>query len=850
MGIKALLSKLFEKIAEPASVVEVEALRERFKQRYLHFTLLLIANNKALDSMAELEMALQGNECLDMGFIRSRTTRISTNVFQIIRHLERIAPGKYDNLLPRFHEIKDRLNNTLSPIVAPTDAPLVVPLALAGMEDAHLVGRKMASIGEVGQYAGITIPRGFAVTTEGYHRFMAEGGLKEEIGRIIQTSNAHRTGELLALSRRIESCVLNATLPTELARAIQSSVDELTGVRDDVEMAFRSSAIGEDEPCLSFAGMYCSCLHITRKNALETYKRVVAGTYSPQAINYRWNMGIRDIDVSMSVGVMPMVDAIKGGVAYTRNPLKRNEDTVIIEAAPGLPVTVVNGDGTDRVAISRKAPYYVVRREGEEQASEGVLSDREAAHIASLILRIEDHLRVPQDIEWAMDAEGTVIILQARPLAGREAQDDVEMPPSEPPPVASSIVAGGVAVCAGTASGSVFIATNEADMIDCPDNDAVLVLTHPLPAYATVIHRVRAVVSERGGIAGHLASVCRQFDVPSLFSIKGAASMFRNGQVVTVDADRQQILEGHVARVAGRPRPEVVFQGTRVFQALEAVAAQIIPLNLLDPDATDFRVSSCRTYHDITRFCHEKVVREMFEFGVSEPFPGHASKQLLLDHPMQFWLIDLDDGFELANPDSQYVCLDEIRSIPMLALWRGMTAVPWKGPPPVNTKGFMEVLFGSTSDPSLVPSMPSGYAVRNFFMVSRHFMSLQSRFGYHFSTVEAVVGNRALENYVSFNFKGGAAGLERRTRRAKMIEAVLIDKGFRVKRYGDGVRARVEGFDQAQMDSRIAMLGFLLMHTRQLDMAMSDEASVQKHKAIILDELRSLEARSQLSRNP
>jgi pyruvate,water dikinase len=95
---------------------------------------------------------------------------------------------------------------------------------------------------------------------------------------------------------------------------------------------------------------------------------------------------------------------------------------------------------------------------------------------------------------------------------------------------------------------------------------------------------------------------------------------------------------------------------------------------------------------------------------------------------------------------------------------------------------FMEILFGSTSDPSLVPSMPSGYFAKNYFMVSKHFMSLQSRFGYHYSTVETLVSSRAIENYASFNFKGGAAGLERRTRRAKMIAEILEEQGFRVKR--------------------------------------------------------------------
>jgi pyruvate,water dikinase len=142
----------------------------------------------------------------------------------------------------------------------------------------------------------------------------------------------------------------------------------------------------------------------------------------------------------------------------------------------------------------------------------------------------------------------------------------------------------------------------------------------------------------------------------------------------------------------------------------------------------------------------------------------------------------------------------------------------------------LAVLYEASANPELDPSMASSYNTRNYFMVARSFVSLQSRFGFHFSSVEALVSDRRSENYASFRFKGGAADAGRRTARVRLIGQLLEEQDFRIRLREDCLEARLDGRPAAEMEKRLMALGYLIIHTRQLDMIMNNpnEAAAQR----------------------
>lgn len=841
---------------------EVEALRLTFKSRFHSFKLLLAANNRILEGMADIERALQGNESFSMSFVQTHCTAISVNVFRMINDMENIAPGKYTALKDSFVAIQKRIDALLGAKKKISDRRLVIPLAALNSDMTDLVGGKMANLGDVKNKLHMNVPDGFAITAAAHEMFMQADGLQREIDRLFQVAGSDEDRNLDLVSSQIRQLIMAAEVPEPIYLAVVEAYSAMKAAKDgqEIRMAVRSSAFGEDAENTSFAGQYRSELNVSFSQFFYYYKQVMASKYSVQAIAYKINRGFRDEDIAMCVGCLAMVDAVAGGVIYTRNPLDSKDDAIYINSTWGLPKAVVDGnDLCDLFVVERDEALTIRTREVREKGFQVVclpdegctrtptdyvqgclpsLTDNQIQDLADHAIRIEQYYETAQDIEWAIDSQGKIFILQSRPLQQLEAVlpgPDLDLKRFE----SSLVLDGGINASPGVACGKVYRVAKKVDILQFPEG-AVLVVEQALPTWAPLVARAAAVVSEQGGFAGHLANVAREFGIPAIFGACGAMAKLHNGDAVTVAADLCRVYLGSIGPLLEWTRPEPkLMLGSPVFESLREVSKHIIPLHLLDPESREFLPQNCQTFHDITRFIHEKSVVEMFNFGKDHSFSERSSKQLHYRVPMNWWILNLDDGFS-HEIHGKYVKLEDIASIPMLAFWEGFAAIPWDGPPAMDGKGMTSIMFRSTMNTALVPGIKSKYADRNYFMVSKNYCTLSSRLGYHFSTMEAMVSERSSENYLGFKFKGGAADFERCLGRVHFIREILERYGFRATVNGDNLDARTEGHDMEYMLGRLKILGYLTLHTRQLDMIMGNSALVSYYMKKLTNDIDSL----------
>lgn len=816
----------------------------RVRRKYEYFKSLLVKNHRSLVLLTELEQLLYENKPFTLDQVLAQSEDLISLVYDLAEDLNALSGGRYPGLFSATERIGVTVLKDLARRKRLRKTELVLPLRSLSASLAAEVGGKAANLGEVQNRAGLPTPQGFAVSAYACQHFLRASGLDGEIARRMRGMEFKDTEQLMRVCEDIQARIMAAEAPEDIARGMARQMDELVRLfGPEVRVSVRSSATCEDSEA-SFAGQHATVLGVGPERLTEAWKEVVASTFSPRAVFYRRSRGYSDQDVVMAVLCVTMVDARSSGVVYTRDPSRPDSDDILISAAWGLGVSVVDGSGeTDFARIRRKDKALLERGVASKTrrlvlGGEGIVEEavpapeREAAcldeagllKLAAYGQRLEEHYGQPLDIEWAQDQAGRLFILQARPL-GREAEGESCPAPGETSEVLAGhevILRGGATACTGTAAGQAYILTGDHNLSAVPEG-AILVARQTTPAYVPVMGRIRALVTDVGSVTGHMASVAREFGLPALVGAEGATASIEHGEEITVDAGNRIVYRGLVPELIHDKPCVNMMKGSPVFKATQEALKHMAPLTLLDPKAENFTPEGCVSLHDIIRFAHEMSIREMFNLG--DEMAGDAGAvRLRAGLPLNILVVDLGGGLTPTAP-AKVVELEHIKSMPFQALLHGMTdpGVRWLGGVGVSFTGFATIMAESLlSDPNADGSMGGP----NYAVVSDRYLNFNSRLGYHFAVVDTYCGPVLSENYAVFSFKGGAADIARRSRRARLIAAILKRLGFSVEVRGDMVRGEMKKHSQDDMKQTLDMVGRLLGAIRLLDMLLSDDGQI------------------------
>jgi pyruvate,water dikinase len=784
----------------------------QLRNTYRAFRNVLREDGIALELLADLETHIYGHNPADHARIASLSLQLTAAVGAMAEHLRTMNPAAYPGLAEKHRHLAAAIGDTLVPAKIDTGPPYLLELGQAA-DYPELAGGKAANLSAAGR-AGIPIPKGFVVTANAFHRFVHDNHLQDEFTERFRLVHADDNQTIIRITGELQELILAAEIPGEIARQITRAVTTLGCAP---LLAVRSSALAEDGR-VSFAGQYASELDVPAAEVLAAYKRVIAGKYCPRAVTYRIRHGLSDTDTAMAVLVVPMFQPRASGVVYSRDPAtSATAEAIGVYAVAGLAEGLVDGSRIpEKYYLSRHRPITYLP--GNLTGHNGLLTEPELLQLGAWALLLEDHFGCPQDIEW-VQGETCMAVLQCRRLHQKK-----DPPPAmvQPADLDNILYSNLHCAAAGIACGPVFHAPNGKAFRDIPAGSVVVTPTLR-PALSQFLDRVVGVVAESGSRASHFASVARERGIPVLV---GEEVRLPAGQVVTVDAGSGRVFRGCVNGLlqTGKRRTNNDFP----IDKYADLAAHTVHLGLADPDGPTFTPEQCRSMHDLIRFCHEKCVGEMFNLvGRKGRGLGKAQK-LATDLPLVMYVLDLDGNPRTRTKET--IAVEALTSRPMRACWQGMSdpRIVWdKSQHHVDWEGFDQLSGGIFS---LDSQLLASYAV-----VSREYLHLNIRFGYHFSIVDALCGEPAGANYINFRFKGGGAAVARQHFRLAFIDRVLTSFGFQTTWRGEMLDASLARASAADTEQALRLLGMLLAATRMMDMRMgSRQQAIDEAEKFIL----------------
>jgi len=833
-----------------------------FSVLYKKFKGILERHNVILELIGDMGDKLGGDYIFDRQYILDSCEKLGDQVFKLISDLNLLCQGKNVALFTAFERILLRVREELAGRRVLSRADHILPLSELTHDLADEGGNKMASLGDIKNILGINTPDGFVITAGAYFEAMTRADLRKPVAESIRALCASDGEGLEEKSSALRQAVMDMPLPRELRQAIEYAAGQLAdgGARF---LAVRSSAWDEDSES-SFAGMYETVLGVAPADILPAYRRVLASLFCEEALRYRLHHELCAEEPAMAVGVMPMVDALVSGGLYTYAPLQEQDQAMVVSAAWGLGKPIVDGTAeTDTYLLRREPPHDLLssdiadkstrlvleagggtRTEAVPEAERGepCLSAAQLTLLAKTAMTLEHFFKRPLDVEWAITPEGELVVLQARPLSIRpRACALTEGPAGDAAEAVKGVpvlISGrGVTAMGGVSSGPVHIMAEGEDLASFPYG-AILVARHSSPRFAKVMPKCRGIITDVGSATGHMATIARELRVPTLVQTGSATRTLREGQEITLDADHQVVYEGVVEALCRFELVrEDVFEESWEYRTLKRVLKHISPLTLLDPKSDSFAPESCRTFHDIARYVHQRAVDKLTSLAEThQDIRERAPRRLVTKLPLGLTVIDVEGG--LAQTAGEDAGEADIRCRPLKALMEGLNiSGMWEtSPVAVDMGSFMSSVTRTLGAEASHPSRLG----RNLAVISREYLNLHLRLGYHFTVVDAFLGGSVNDNAIAFRFMGGVTDLTRRSRRASLVAAILEGFDFLVEVKGDMVTGRIKKHPTRIMLDKMFMLGCLIGYTRQLDAKLDSDAAVTRHLDIFLQRIAAL----------
>jgi phosphohistidine swiveling domain-containing protein len=443
----------------------------------------------------------------------------------------------------------------------------------ANLENAF-VGGKATNMKKLGQIQSLSIPPWFVISSSVFQQFLVENDLIRTICELdlLCQNPQENSADIQRLAHKIRMLIQEKPLSQELYVKIKEAYEKLSlsSLSRHPSFAVRSSGIMEDSAASSCAGLYDTQLNEREIDPIiAAMKSVWASSFNPRVIQERIRLQLKQTQCQMGVIIQEQIDARSSGVISTL-VLSNNYPGIQISGNYGVGESVVSGEVSvdgwvlhptkgyilEEIKGSKESCHLLSSHEGvemsnvpEEKRAAFVLDHIELSSLFSQVQNIKDHYDCDVDIEYALDQNGSVFILQARPLVNVQANEirvvDVENINE------LNIIGRGHFSVAGVATGRlVFVESLEAlekEEIILQPQDIVLAYV-TTNVWSQYLGHVRGLVTREGSPASHPILLCREKQVPCVIGITNDFERLiaHSNQTVTIDGFNKSIYSGEV----------------------------------------------------------------------------------------------------------------------------------------------------------------------------------------------------------------------------------------------------------------------------------------------------------------
>jgi phosphohistidine swiveling domain-containing protein len=207
----------------------------------------------------------------------------------------------------------------------------------------------------------------------------------------------------------VDGLVVPVGTPLDAPGAATALAGELRSRFGSAPLAARSSSPSEDAAESSMAGQFETVLDLDGEAALASALVEVAGSGVAAATR----LGLAEAP-PVAVLVQPMVRGI-GGVAFGVDPVTGRRDRRVVVCSSEGPDAVVSGR-VPGVSHLLDETGRVLEVDDPAHDRDGLLGRRRCREVAEMVGRCAEVFGSPQDVEFVIDGEGALRLLQSRPV--------------------------------------------------------------------------------------------------------------------------------------------------------------------------------------------------------------------------------------------------------------------------------------------------------------------------------------------------------------------------------------------------------------------------------------------------